>query len=292
MKTSLIIPNWRGRKLLEKNLPKALKVGFDELIVVDDASPDGSVEFLKKNFQGIKVLQHSKNKGFAQTVNDGVNAATGDIIFLLNIDVVPEADLVEHTLKHFAQDNSVFGVSLHEKGFGWALPSMNKGFVAHKPGKETSSPHITFWVSGGSGAFRKSLWNKLGGLDTMLSPFYWEDLELGYRAWKRGWKLVWEPKALVLHQHESVINPAFFNARFLQWIKDRNQLLVTWKHFTLKELVFSHFPALARRLTKPGYWIVLFLALLRLPQVAKGRIIERREVKLSNEEIFEIFSKG
>lgn len=290
MKTSAIIPNWRGRALLEKNLPSVLKAGFDEVVVVDDASPDNSIQFLEENFPQVKIIRHNKNRGFVESVNDGVAASSGDIVFLLNLDVTPQGNITRSVLKHF-QDSKVFGVSLHEKRCGWSLPEIKGGFLAHKPGKETANSHPTFWISGGSGAFRKSYWEKLGGMDVMFSPFYWEDLELSYRALKRGWKLIWEPNAVVLHKHESIISPKYFNQKFLDWIKDRNQLLVTWKHFTFGQLLLWHLPGLLRRLRKPGYWVVLFLALLRLPNVLKGRIIEWREAKLSNEEVIGRLSK-
>lgn len=291
MITSAVIPNWRGRDLLAKNLPGVLRCGFDEVIVVDDASPDASNEFLAKNFPNVRIIKHEKNEGFVKSVNDGVAAASGDIVFLLNLDVVLQGDIIRPALKHFKSDNTVFGVSLHEMGYGWSRPTMADGFIAHLPGLETQSPHTTFWVSGGSGAFRKSLWEKLGGMDTMFSPFYWEDVELSYRALRRGLRLVWEPEARVLHEHEATINTQHFNIKKLSWIKDRNQLLFTWKHLTLLELATIHLPGLGKRLTKPGYWVVLLMALLRLPQLLKGRIIEMGKAKLSNAEILGQFSK-
>lgn len=290
MTTSAVIPNWRGKKLLRKNLPVVLKVGFDEVVIVDDASPDNSIKFLEENFPQVKIVRHDKNKGFVKSVNDGVNATGGDVVFLLNLDVTPQENIIKPVLKHF-QDNKVFGVSLHEEGYGWSMPDFRDGFIGHKPGKETKKPHRTFWISGGSGAFRKSFWEILGGMDTMFSPFYWEDLDLAYRALRMGYKLIWEPEAKVLHKHESIINRKYFNARFLQWIKDRNQLLFNWKHLSVKELIFSHLPGLAKRLLRPGYWIVLFLAFLKSPQVIKGRIVERGEARFSNEEIIKEFSE-
>lgn len=291
MTTSAIIPNWRGRELLAKNLPSVIKCGFDEVIVVDDASLDDSNEFLVKNFPSVQIIKHEKNEGFVKSVNDGVAAADGDIVFLLNLDVTPQGNIIGPVLKHFEKDDAVFGISLHEKGYGWARPTLAGGFIAHLPGRETEDYHETFWVSGGSGAFRKSLWDKLGGMDTLFSPFYWEDVDLSYRALRRGLKLIWEPEAVVLHKHETTINSEHFNPKKLSWIKDRNQLLFTWKHLTTWELISIHFPGLLKRLTKPGYWIVLLMALSRLPQLMKGRIIEGREAKLSNAEILQQFSK-
>lgn len=289
MKTSVVIPNWRGRELLKKNLPSIVKCGFDEIIVVDDASPDESNQLLKKDFPQVKIVKHNKNLGFVDSINDGVRGAAGDIVFLFNLDVYPTSNIIKPVLQHFEKDEKVFAVSLHEKGYGWAKPSLENGYVTHTQGEESKSPHQSFWASGGSSAFRKSVWYKLGGFDKMLAPFYWEDLEIGLRARKRGYKILWEPEACVVHKHESIINPKYFSSRYLNLIKDRNQLTVTWKHFTSKELLVYHLPGLLKRLVRLGYWAVLFLAVLRLPQVLQGRLVEKNESMYSYEEIVKKF---
>lgn len=289
MKTSVIIPNWNGRQLLAKNLPAVIECGFDEIIVVDDASPDDSNMFLTVEFPDVKIVKHSKNVGFVDSINDGVRAASGDIVFLLNLDVYPTSKLIKPIVDDFEKDEKVFAVSLHEEGCGWSKPLLVKGYLAHAPGRESNQLHDSFWASGGSAAFRKSLWNKMGGFDRILAPFYWEDLEIGLKALKRGYKILWEPRATVVHEHEAIINPKYFNRRWLNWIKDRNQLLVIWKHFTTKELLFYHLPALFARLIKPGYLVVFVLALLRLPQVIIGRISERHKSVYSYEQIVKNF---
>src|SRR5687767_13648160 len=91
MKISIVIPNYNGRLLLEKNLPKVIKESKDaEIIVVDDASTDDSIDFLKKNFTKIKVIKKDKNTGFSSTVNLGVQKATGELVVLLNSDAYPK----------------------------------------------------------------------------------------------------------------------------------------------------------------------------------------------------------
>src|SRR4030043_315219 len=98
MKTSVVIPNWKGRSLLEKNLPAVLATKPDEVIVVDDASPDDSNTFLEKNYPQVKLIKHQKNLGFAAGCNSGVKAAKSEIVVLLNLDVVPEKDALEKIL--------------------------------------------------------------------------------------------------------------------------------------------------------------------------------------------------
>lgn len=288
MKTAVVIPNWQGRKLLEKNLSAVLKVGFDEIIVVDDASTDDSVEFLQKNSPTVKIVRHKLNKGFSSTVNDGVKATNADVVFLLNSDVVPEKNIINPCIAHFA-DPKVFGVSLGEVGYSYAIPKIEGGFVGHAPGIVSKEAHSTFWISGGSGAFRRAMWEKLGGMDEMFNPFYWEDIDLSFRALKRGWKLIWEPKAGVVHKHESTINTKNFSKKYMDYIKERNQLLFHWKNLEIGWLLSKHLLGLLRRLGNPGYSVVIFLAILKLPQIIVRRIKEGKEARLKNEEIFKKF---
>src|SRR3989338_10292550 len=113
MKVSLVIPNWNGVDKLKKNLPEVLKVKVvDEINIVDDASSDESVEFIKENYPQIKLITSNlkKNQGFSSNVNAGFKEALGDIIFLLNTDAVPHSECVEIALPHF-KDEKVFSVS-------------------------------------------------------------------------------------------------------------------------------------------------------------------------------------
>lgn len=288
MTTSVVIPNWNGKSLLQKNLPMVLKIPFDEYLVVDDASQDGSTEFLQKNFPQVKTLVNKKNKGFSYTVNRGVGKAKGDIVFLLNSDVLPKNNIIPPVMRHF-KDPKVFGVSLREEGYWWARPKFENGFLGHEPGEATKSSHITLWISGGSGTFRKSMWEKLGGMDTLFSPFYWEDLDLSYRALKHGWKLVWEPTAVVEHKHESTINPENFSQKYLDHIKERNQLLFQWKHLPTNLLLTKHLLGVLWRLKNPGYAAILLLALANLPTTLLRRIQEKKVSNLSTQDVLAKF---
>lgn len=285
-KTSVIIPNWNGKALLEKNLPSVLKVGFDEVIVVDDASTDGSVSFLKQNFPQIKLIENPRNRGFAYTVNKGVVSASGEIVYPFNTDMVPQSGILEPVLKHF-EDPNIFGVSLAEEGYSYAIPKLEFGFLGHGPGEKATVAHPTFWISGGSGAFRKSMWDKLGGMDGLFSPFYWEDLDLSYRAQRMGWKLIWEPKAKVIHKHESTINTKHFKKKYLDYIKERNQLIFHWKNLPVSWLLTAHILGLLKRLMHPGYFAVLFLAISKLPQIIVKRLIT--SYPLSHKQVMEKF---
>lgn len=285
MKTSVVIPNWNGRELLEKNLPSVLACGFDEIIVVDDASNDTSIDYLAGNFPQVRIVKHQKNLGFVDSVNDGVKVSSGDLIFFFNLDVKPEKINLKSITKHFS-DKDLFAVSLHERGYSWAAPKID-GYILHNPGVESDTIHSSFWASGGSSVVRRKIWDELCGFDLMLRPFYWEDVEISIRAWRRGYKILWDPTQVVSHEHEGSINTKNFKEKWLNWVKERNQLLVTWKHLPLGLLFTSHILGLSGRLAIPGYWIVLGMALMRLPVVLKGRIIEARQARFSLSQVVE-----
>lgn len=291
---SVVIPNFNGEKLLEKNLPYVLEAKkngenkITEVVVVDDASRDASVSLLRDKFPEVKVIKHKVNRGFASSVNTGVRSSKGTLIALLNTDVHPEPDFLIGVLPHF-EDDDVFGVSLHERGFGYAKGLFKDGFIVHSPGEEVETPHSTFWISGGSGVFNRNLWNLVGGMDEkLLSPFYWEDLDLSYRALKRGFNLLWEPNARVIHEHESTIGLLPKKEREL--IQERNQLLFIWKNLTSPNLFRKHLGGLIKRIiTHPGYFRVFLMALLKLRDVLRARGKEKKEARVSDETIFSRF---
>jgi len=287
MKTSIVIPNWKGRKLLEKNLPAVLATKPSEVIVVDDASPDDSNAFLEKNYPQVRLIKHQKNRGFAAGCNSGVKAAKEEIVILFNLDVVPEKDALEKILPDF-ENEKVFAVSFHEPQWSWARILWRNGTIEHEPGPKSTKTHISAWANGGSAAFRKSIWQRLGGFDSLYHPFYWEDMDLSYRAWKRGYQVLWEPKAIVHHQHESIIGK-FYSKKYISFISERNRLLFIWKNITDWKMIVEHKFYLLPWLIRPGHLKSLMAAKLKFPQAFIRRMKECREKKVSDRKIFEQF---
>lgn len=130
------------------------------------------------------------------------------------------------------------------------------------------STALTDWPNGGSSVFRKSSWQKLGGFDELFSPFYFEDIDLGIRATKAGLKCLWEPNSVVDHQHEATINPQnltnYHRKESISLIKERNQLLLTWKNIDNTKSFLEHFRFLIKRtLSHPGYFRIILMSLAR-----------------------------
>src|SRR3989344_3918266 len=118
MNVSIVIPNYNGEEILAKNLPKVLDaVGDAEIIIVDDASTDASASIisnLKSQISNLKLLQNEHNLGFSSTVNRGVKVVKGEVVVLLNTDVVPEKDFLKPLLRHF-EDEKIFAVGCMDR---------------------------------------------------------------------------------------------------------------------------------------------------------------------------------
>lgn len=295
MNISIVIPNWNGKELLEKNLPYVIKVlenkknKVSEIIIVDDASDDESVKFLKNNFHDVKIVVHKVNRGFASAVNTGARTAKGTLVCLLNSDVLPTENCLE-TINEDFDDPKVFAVSLHEKGYGPASGRFADGFIGHKGLPEYSRVSDSFWASGGSAVFRRSVWMELKGMDDdLLSPFYWEDIDLCYRAQKRGYKVLWDPRCLVQHNHESTVKK--LDQGWVSRIRERNQLLFMWKNITSRNLLKKHRKFLLKRILRhPGYLRIVLMAFTKWKKVKELRKVEMKESIVSDEAIFGKFN--
>ncbi len=257
MDISIVIPNYNGEELLKKNLPKVTESVRDykdnvEVIIVDDCSSDNSIDEIKnqkskiKNTnQKLKIITNEKNLGFSSTANRGVKESKGDLVLLLNTDVVPKKGFLDSLVRHF-DDPKVFAVGCMDKSVesgkivlrGRGVGRWEKGFLVHSRGEVDKTS--TLWVSGGSGAFRKSIWEKLGGFDELYNPFYWEDIDLSYRALKSGYKILFEPKSIVMHEHEKGAIKSKYNISQVKRIAYRNQFIFVWKNVTDINLQFSH----------------------------------------------------
>jgi GT2 family glycosyltransferase len=316
MKISVVIPNYNGEEIVKKNIPKVVdalthfrdKSKNDvELIINDDFSKDNSMnvlhtlkDTLKKKNVPIFIYQNEKNYGFSTTVNRGVRKASGDLIVLLNTDVNPDKDFLSPLVENF-EDLKVFaagcmdrsveeeGVVLRGRGVGY----WKQGFLHHKKGELDKTD--TLWVSGGSAMFRKSLWDKLHGLDEIYNPFYWEDIDLSYRAQKAGYKVLFDKKSIVTHEHEKGAIKSKYKPIHVQKIAMRNQFIFTWKNITDPPLLLSHVFWLPYHLIKSIVRRdIIFLsgfgkALLLLPKIIQLRMKQHKLNQVKDTEILAQF---
>lgn len=281
---SIVIPNWNGARLLREHLPKVIETSEGaEIIVADDASTDESVDLLTSEFPSVTLVRSARRRGFSSNVNAGVARAKGDIVVLLNTDIVPKKGYLKPLLKHFS-DEHVFAVGCkdlsHEKGKiverGRGKARWYRGFYIHRA--DTIAAGDTAWVSGGSGAFRRSIWRKLGGMDVKFDPFYWEDIELSYRARHHGFTLVFEPKSVVDHYHEKGKIRMTVSTATIKRIAFRNQFLFIWKHIAhprsfIEHMIWTNIRLLKAVLSSNYPYIFGYIsALIRSPYLLAYRL--------------------
>jgi GT2 family glycosyltransferase len=264
---SIVIPNYNGRQLLEKYVPGVLEAagreGPAEVILVDDASTDGSADFVAREFPEARLVALERNAGFGRACMAGAEAASGEILVLLNSDVSVEPGFLA-PLREALDDETVFAVSaidLELSSPGDVVearsPSFRRGFLrVSRRRPKGPPPHETIFVPGGYSAYRKDLFFALGGFDSMYEPFYAEDLDLCYRAWKRGWRSLVEPRSRVRHFHESGSIKSNYGEARARAMTRRNLFLLVWKNVTSRRmLVRRHILPMALRATFG--WMVL-----------------------------------
>ncbi len=294
---SVVIPVYKKTELFLKNLRHNLPFlkGYEIIVVNDD--PEMSI---KKELAELSVIliENKKNLGFGGAVNMGVKKTGEKFVMLLNSDVILNNDRFKTTLQHFRKNKNLFAVSFAQKEKGGSIVGKNiifwkNGFLQHRASSNLKLG-INAWAEGGACLFDKEKFNRLGGFDEIYSPFYWEDIDLSYRAWKNGYEVLFDPKILVAHFHESTIG-SYFSPEEIKTIAYRNQFIFMWKNITDFSYFWKHLLLLKLNLlilllkgdvlfTK-GY----FLALKKISQILKRRRFEKKSSKYSDQNIIDKF---
>ena len=251
---SIVIPNYNGEALLAKNIPAVIASlehysGGGEIVVVDDGSSDNSIEVLEKQFPTVRCIAHNKNQGFSEAVKTGIDSSNNELIFLLNSDVIPAIDCIAPLVERLS--DNVFSVSpliLEEDGtasdYSCNLRRLKKG--KFKAVNTTDIVHnkktcYHLYSSGGSMLLKKSYFQKLGGFCDIYKPYYFEDFDLSIRAWRHGWKTIFEPASQVVHPAGTTIRK-LEDRKKIKTIFNRNQLLLYWVHLSGQQLWLVHIP--------------------------------------------------
>lgn len=210
---SIVIVNYNGRKWLERCLPSVLATKYPafEIIVVDNASSDNSVGYVKEFFSSVKILQHKRNLGYPNGVNSALSICKGDFIAILNNDVKVEPTWLERLMKVITQDQTVGIVTPKKRllsdpcfldgaggiqnifGYGWDRGQCKLDNGTYDEEVEVLHP------PGAAFVIRKELIRTYGFI---LNPdfFYlFDDADLGLRCWLAGYKVVYVPDSVIYH---------------------------------------------------------------------------------------------
>lgn len=287
---SLIVVNWNGRHLLKECLSSLSQQTYSptEIIVVDNGSTDGSVDFLRQNFPYVQLVQLTENYGFAGGNLKGLAVAQGEHIALLNNDTRAEEQWLENLLQPMLE-NPEIGICASKliltstgklESAGDGLTTWGVGF---KRGFEQDLDRYTmqelvFGASAAACLYRKKMVDAIGFLD---HDFFFndEDTDLNFRAQLGGWKCTFVPNAIVYHQVNATIGRmsdlhVYYHARNLEflWLKNMPAgLMWRYAHHKLLQEIGS-FCYLCLRL---GKWKAFFRAkkdaLRWLPRMWKKR---------------------
>ncbi len=217
---SVVIPSRNGRSLLERLVPQVLQElegEAAEVIVVDNGSSDGTAEFVRHEHPGLRVLVSEQPLGFAQAVNRGLAGARFSHVCLLNNDMSIEPRFFRALRRAFDEIPDLFcataqilfpeGQRREETGKAVMTPAARRGAtdfpIRCEMPLEGEDLSYVLYGSGGCSMYAADKLAALGGLDEIYHPAYVEDLDLGYRAWRRGWPTVMVADARVVHRHRT-----------------------------------------------------------------------------------------
>lgn len=303
---SVVILNWNGLEFLERSIPSVIKAvelydGNCEIIVVDNASSDESLNYLKTNFPQIKIIALNENFGFAKAMNIGVKEAKSEIVVGLNNDIIVDEDFIAPLISHFSNNGNIFAVAskmmLWDKktlNFGRAIGNFKFG-VFRRTFEQPPTTTNALYACGGAFAVDKKKFLKLDGFDEDMMAF-WEDLDLCYRAWKQGYKIIYEPKAIVYHKfHGSFIKR--YSENGIRKISGENYFLFAIKNIHDKTLFYQQIFSLPVLMVasvfigKAHFAIGLLRSFRRWPLFLRKRKEEKKKAILTDREIFRISSQ-
>ncbi len=321
---SVVIPTWNGLDLLQQFFPSvtvAVRRYHEqsgapvEIIVVDDGGSDATPEWLRNqgfspavscgaNAEGVdlRFIRNERNIGFGGTCNRGFAAARWPLVFLINNDIEVDINAIVPLAEHF-DDPLVFAVHCQARPFddrarlgNGQLGSFARGFISVHRGyaAETNDggPLYSMFASGGSAMFDRNKLRAAGGFEPLLAPFYWEDVEICYRMWKRGYVVLYEPRSVIYHQFSSTTRK--LEGRRVKRIQNRNRLIYHWINLHDRPLFASHIAwvvllAVTAPFTKPRFLLSLWDAVRKLPDIRRRRREEIKAAKRSDSDIFEFF---
>jgi GT2 family glycosyltransferase len=255
----------------------------------------------------LRWLRNESNLGFSATCNKGIAEARCPLVFLLNNDVEIAADAIAPLVSGFS-DTSVFAVHcrVYELesgrlcgtgkvgGFARGFIRVHQSYTAKKhENRASDQPLYSMFAGGGSAMFDRQKFLSIGGFECLLSPFYWEDVELSYRAWKRGYTVLYEPGSIARHRISSTISK--LNPRRVRMIEQRNRIIYHWIHLHDFRMLASHtiwlallaFTAPLR--FKPMFFLSFVEALKRLPAIRQRRAEEKQNARRTDRELFALF---
>lgn len=235
---SVVIPNWNGRHFLKTCLDSLVTQTYDdiEIIVVDNASSDGSRAFIAEHYPQVGLIALERNRGFTGACNLGMEAASGEYIALLNNDTEVDRRWAQDIVQAFCRQPEAGIVAskmllfdrrdhFHTAGDFFCIDGSagNRGAWQEDVGQFDREEYV-FGACGGSAAYRRSMLDRIGLLDDDFF-FLLEDMDLSWRAQLAGYKVLYLPSAVVYHHLSATgggVTASFHDGRNGIWLLAKN----------------------------------------------------------------------
>jgi N-acetylglucosaminyl-diphospho-decaprenol L-rhamnosyltransferase len=223
---TVVIPTLDARDLLRDALVSLERqTVWPEVVVVDNASSDGTAELVRAEFPRVRLVVNEENLGFGRAVNLGAEQAESDVLVLLNNDVVCEPELVERICEPFAEASvgmaagvlTQAGAPDRVDSAGIEVDPTLRSFdyLWNRPTGELAAARDPLGPCGGAAAYRLSAFREAGGFDEAFFA-YWEDVELALRLRLAGWECRLAPGARAVHRHGATLGASSPAARRLE----------------------------------------------------------------------------
>lgn len=246
MKLAIVILNWNGRELLQKFLPSVIKHSQEAIIyLADNASDDDSVEFVKKNYPGIKIIRNKENCGYAKGYNEVLKQVDADVYCLLNSDVEVTANWLQPIIEAFNSDKNTAIIQPklldYNKRDYFEYAGAAGGFIdkygypycrgrifntIEKDTAQYNDSQEIFWASGACLFIRSSVFKELKGFDELYFA-HMEEIDLCWRAKNLGYNIKYIGDSLVYHVGGATLNSANAKKTYLNF---RNSLFTLSKN--------------------------------------------------------------
>ena len=257
---TVIIPNYNGIRFLKECLDSLDAQTYKEFktVVIDNASTDGSQEFIRQNYPNVEIVQMDKNYGFTGAVNEGIKRTSTPYLILLNNDTEVESEFVGELYKAIEKNDDIFSVSskminYHDRTVmddagdlytvvGWQA-QRGTGLDIEDYDKDCE----VFTACAGAAIYRRDAFDRIGIFDDMHFA-YLEDIDIGYRAKIYGYRNMYCSRAVVYHMGSATSGTGYSD--FKVKLSSRNNIYLIVKNMPLIQQGINFFPILAGHLVK------------------------------------------
>ncbi|MBK9122023.1 MAG: glycosyltransferase family 2 protein [Chloroflexi bacterium] len=244
---SVVIPHWNGIRFLPDCLNALAKQTYPgiEVIIVDNASEDGSQALIREQYAWVKLIELPENRGFTGACNAGIAASRGEVVALLNNDTEVDPNWAEAVMDTFARHPEIGSVAskmllfdkrdhLHTAGDTFSRDGRagNRGVWQRDEGQYDTEEYV-FSACGGSSAYRRTMLDRIGVLDDTFF-FLMEDVDLGWRAQLAGWRCLYTPRAVVYHHLSATgggVTASYYAGRNTLILLAKNLPAALWRRY-------------------------------------------------------------